>query len=170
MTSGVTRLNALPVEEATAALKACCGANLWVRGMLAQRPFKDADEVFETSERVFSRFGGEDWLAAFRRHPRIGERPAADAGGGQSETWAAQEQAGVDAADEAVRAKLVEANLLYERRYRHIFIVCASGKSAAEMLALLEARLAHDPTMELRVAAEEQRKITRLRLERMLET
>lgn len=166
----MTRLNALSVEEATAVLKACCGANRWVRGMLGQRPFKDADEVFETSERVFSQFGREDWLAAFRRHPRIGERRAADAPGGQSEAWSAKEQAGVDAADESVRANLVEANLLYERRYGHLFIVCASGKSAAEMLALLEARLASDPAMELRVAAFEQRTITRLRLERTLET
>lgn len=168
MSDGLRHLNALPEEEARAALKACCGANRWVRGMLGQRPFKDLDEVFETSERVFSQFGREDWLAAFRRHPRIGERRAAETPGERSAAWSEKEQAGMDAADAKLGAALADANALYERRYGHIFIVCASGKSAAEMLALLEARLDNDPALELRIAADEQRKITRLRLERLL--
>lgn len=106
----------------------------------------------------------DDWLEAFSAHPRIGDSSRAPG----HPTWAAQEQAGLQSASEMVRARLAEANRRYEARFGYIFIVCATGKSADEMLAIVEERLSHDPETELQVAGEEQRNITRLRLERLL--
>ena len=114
----------------------------------------------ETSDRIWWSLGREGWLEAFAAHPRIGE---------QGSRWSEQEQAGVrDTREKAAVALLVEANRVYESRFDHIFIVCATGKSATEMLELLRVRFNNDPETELRVAAEEQRKITNLRLEKLL--
>ncbi len=129
--------------------------------MLGQRPFKDADEVFAAADRIWQELGPEDWHEAFQAHPRIGQRT--------TDNVAAQEQAGAASAPAGVLVALADANRAYEARFGHIYIVCATGKSADEMLALCRARLANDPDTELSVAAEEQRKITRLRLEKLLE-
>ncbi len=129
--------------------------------MLGQRPFKDTDEVFAAADRIWQDLGPEDWHEAFRAHPRIGQRTA--------DSVAAQEQAEATSAGAVVLNDLADANLAYEARFGHIYIVCAAGKSAEEMLALCRGRLVNDPDTELRVAAEEQRKITRLRLEKLLE-
>jgi len=129
--------------------------------MLGQRPFKDTDEVFAAADRIWQDLGPEDWHEAFRAHPRIGQRTA--------DSVAAQEQAEATSAGAVVLNDLADANLAYEARFGHIYIVCATGKSAEEMLTLCRGRLANDPDTELRVAAEEQRQITRLRLEKLLE-
>jgi OHCU decarboxylase len=172
----VRRLSDLPEAEARAALLACCGSRRWVERMLSQRPFKDADEVFAAAERLWWDLEPEDWLEAFRAHPRIGETPGEGAGSGHGAggapvmagAWSRQEQASVTGADAAVRAALAEANRAYEARFGHLFIVCATGKSAEEMLAMCRARLDNDPAAELGVAAQELGRITRLRLERLL--
>ncbi|HEV2843815.1 MAG TPA: 2-oxo-4-hydroxy-4-carboxy-5-ureidoimidazoline decarboxylase, partial [Thermoanaerobaculia bacterium] len=153
------RLNAVHAGEAEAMLLPCCGSRAWARQMAESRPFLDAGEMMETSDRIWRHLSPGDWLEAFTAHPRIGER---------GDQRSQREQAGALGADADVLAELAEANRLYESRFGHIFIVCASGKSAAEMLAILRERLGNDPETELREAAEEQGKITRLRLEKLL--
>ncbi|HEX9943539.1 MAG TPA: allantoicase [Thermoanaerobaculia bacterium] len=160
------RLNAVAAEDAEATLLACCGSRAWARRMAESRPFRDASEMKETSDRTWWSLGREDWLEAFAAHPRIGE--AAKTGGKQTRRWSEQEQAGARGVPPEVLQRLSEGNLLYQQKFGHIFIVCATGKDAAEMLTLLRERLGNDPETELRVAAEEQRKITNLRLEKLL--
>lgn len=150
-------LNFLKPTEAEVALALCCRCRAWAHQVAAQRPFESYRELVETSDRIWWSLGREDWLEAFAAHPRIGEQ-----GNWRSE----EEQSGVRDADAGTLAALAEANRLYEARFGHIFIVCATGKSAAEILDLLRARLDNDPETELRVAAEEQRKITNLRMKR----
>ena len=164
-------LNALDDEAAGLEFLRCCGSSRWARQMSAARPFADAAALSAAAERIGSTLQREDWLEAFAAHPRIGAGRAGEAGraGGAAAEWAAREQANVAlAADETLR-RLADANRAYEARFGYIFIVCATGKSAGEMLALLEARLRHDADDELRIAADEQRKITRLRLTKLLE-
>jgi allantoicase len=157
--SGLDRLNALASQEAEAALLACCGSRLWVRQMARSRPFREISEIKDTADRIWWSLGREDWLEAFAAHPRIGEKGS---------RWSEEEQAGARGAEAETLAALVAANRTYESRFDHIFIVCATGKSAGEMLALLQERLGNDPEAELRIAAEEQRKITQLRMEKLL--
>ena len=169
MSQALEHLNALPVEEASAELLKSCGSTRWARAMCEERPFRDTRALADAADRVWLGLGREDWLEAFRSHPKIGERRAARETGEGARRWSEEEQEGARDAGGDVLDALAEANREYERRFGHIFIVCATGKSAAEMLALLRRRLANDPDTELRVAAEEQRRITRLRLEKLLE-
>ena len=155
-------LNALPADEARTALFRCCGAARWVGGMIARRPWASAAALYADAETTWAGMGRDDVLEAFAHHPRIGAR--ADQ---TDDAWARQEQARVADADSETRRVLVEANERYLDRFGHIFIVCATGKSAAEMLNLLEARLGNDPERELAIAAGEQVRITRLRLEKL---
>ncbi|HEX2091928.1 MAG TPA: 2-oxo-4-hydroxy-4-carboxy-5-ureidoimidazoline decarboxylase [Longimicrobiaceae bacterium] len=166
--SGLARLNALPPAEAEAELRTCCGSREWARQVAARRPFRDEAELLEAADAVWWGLGREDWLEAFRSHPRIGERGAEAPRSERERRWSEGEQAGVGDAEAAVRRGLTEGNRAYEARFGHLYIVCATGKSGAEMLELLRRRLAHDPGTELRVAAEEQRRITRLRLAKLL--
>jgi len=139
--------------------------------MTAARPFDSADAILETGDRVWRSLDRADWLEAFVAHPRIGDSGAGEAGragGAAHGDWSAGEQAGVATATSTIRQRLATANREYEARFGYIFIVCATGKSADEMLAMLEQRLKNGPDAELRIAAEEQRKITQLRLSRLL--
>ncbi len=158
MSEDLARFNALPSGEAAARLLPCCGSRAWAERMAGSRPFHSLVDLQEQSGRIWWSLSGEDWREAFAAHPRIGEKGS---------RWSEQEQAGARGADAETLAALVEANRVYEFRFDHIFIVCATGKSAAEMLGLLRARLDNDPETELRIAAEEQRKITHLRLEKL---
>lgn len=163
------RLNALPDDEAEAAFLTCCGATRWAREMARRRPFASRAEVLETAAEVWLALDPEDWDEAFRAHPRIGERKAAPAQSAQAAAWSAQEQAGAATAGDEVAAALAEGNRAYEERFGRIYIVCATGKTADEMLAILRGRLANDPATELHAAAAEQAKITALRLEKLLD-
>ncbi len=158
-TGPAERLNALGEDAARAALARCCAARRWVSAMLAARPFASDAALFDVADRVWWGLGREDWLEAFAGHPRIGEQA--------DDAWAQREQAGVSGAAQATRAALAEGNGTYERRFGHVFLICATGKSGDDMLRALQARLANDPATELRIAAAEQAKITRLRLERL---
>lgn len=140
----------------------CCGSERWVAQMLAAAPFLSRAHLFGTAERLWWHLDQADWIQAFEAHPKIGAKKA----GG----WSASEQAGVAGAEQAVLDELAEQNAAYEERYGYIFIVCASGLSAAEMLDRLKARIDNTPENELRIAAGEQAKITRLRLQKLLET
>lgn len=158
-------LNVLWAPEVEARLLACCGSPAWAAKVVRARPFQGPDALYAAAERAFDELDRDDWLEAFAAHPRIGERPA---GEGVASRWSAQEQSGAEEASPQILAELAEANRLYEQRFGHVFLVCATGKSAFEMLSLLGERLGNDPQTELRVAAGEQRKITRLRLEKLL--
>ena len=160
----LARLDALSPDEAEAAFLACCGARRWARAMAAGRPYGTAADLEAAADRHFDALDRNDWLEAFAAHPRIGETP----GQGHGAAWSREEQAGAAGAEAAVRAELARANRLYDERFGHIFIVCATGKSAGEMLALLRQRLGNEPAAELPIAALEQRKITHLRLARLL--
>ena len=160
-----SKLDAMTEADAHEALARCCGASRWVTGMLERRPFGSDTHLLTCADEVWSLMGPADWHEAFAHHPRIGasleslrEKFASTA------SMSAAEQAGAMTASEAELEALRDGNLRYEARFGHIFIVCASGKSAAQMLELLEARLGNDPDTELRVAAAQQHEITRLRL------
>jgi OHCU decarboxylase len=167
MDAALARLNALPAHDAEAELRACCGSREWARRVAARRPFRSADELLAAADEVWWDLDPEDWHEAFRAHPRIGERKTAPAQGARAAAWSAQEQGGVDR-DEALAAALAEGNRAYEERFGHIYLVCATGKTGEEMLEILRRRLENDPETEQRVAAQEQAKITRLRLEKLL--
>lgn len=169
MEQGIERLNNLPREEAEAELLKCCGSSRWARGVASRRPFRREDELLSAADEIWRGLDARDWLEAFSHHPKIGERRAALGQTGRERAWSAEEQAGMGAADDSARGALAELNREYEERFGHIFIVCATGKTPAEMLALLRARLPNERGAELRVAAEEQRRITRLRLRKLLQ-
>ncbi|HJR07834.1 MAG TPA: 2-oxo-4-hydroxy-4-carboxy-5-ureidoimidazoline decarboxylase [Pyrinomonadaceae bacterium] len=170
MHEGLARLNALDADEAERELLKCCGSNAWARRMATRRPFGDARELLAAADEIWRSLGESDWLEAFDAHPKIGGRKAAREQDAQAESWSEQEQSGARLAAQATLDELDAANRAYEEKFGHIFIVCATGKSAAEMLDILRARLPNDARTELRNAAEEQRKITRLRLEKLLTT
>lgn len=169
MTIGVAELNAMPAPKAAAALAECCGSTRWVSGMLARRPFKSRGAIDAAADEVWWSLEANDWLEAFATHPRIGERSGISGEGGRAGKWAAGEQRSVERADRDVRNALEAVNYEYEERFGHIYIVCATGKTAEEMLGLARERLHNDPDEELKVAAGEQRKITRLRLDKLLD-
>lgn len=168
LTAGIERLNAMRPAEAREELTRCCGAHRWVERMLAARPFPSPKALFDAADRIWRDLNEHDYKEAFEHHPRIGDVESLRKKFASTANWASQEQAGAAAADEATLQGLAEGNKAYEAKFGHIFIVCATGKTAAEMLALLQARLPNDPATEVANAAEEQRKITRIRLEKLI--
>jgi OHCU decarboxylase len=165
----VAELNALSERDATRELAACCGSSRWIMGMAARRPFPSREAVLFAADEVWDGLAAADWLEAFAHHPRIGEAHAA-AASPESERWAAGEQSRAAEADAGVKRELAAAQREYEERFGHIFLICATGKTAADILAAARARMHNDADTELRVAADEQRQITRLRLEKLLST
>jgi allantoicase len=168
-TLGVRRFDLLFPEQAERELLTCCGSRAWAKKVVDARPLGTFARLVETANAMWSALPPDDWHEAFRAHPRIGEKKAAVDSGAQFKRWSEQEQAGVSAAERTTLDELARVNRSYEERFGHIYIVCASGKSADELLSLAKERLANTPDRELRVAAEEQRKITELRLARLAE-
>jgi OHCU decarboxylase len=168
MNQSIRQLNELPADRAEAELLKCCGSPRWASAMTEGRPYLKVDHLLERADNVWWSLSTEDWLEAFRSHPKIGEQKAAATPSAQAQEWSAQEQSGTHNSAADTIAALAEGNREYERRFGFIFIVCAAGKSSDEMLMILHSRLRNDPERELRIAAEEQRKITRLRLEKLL--
>jgi OHCU decarboxylase len=166
--TGLERLNALPAEDAAAELLTCCGSRRWAREMALRRPFASVDRLLAAADEAWWALDPADWDEAFAAHPRIGERKAAPAQTERAAAWSRDEQSGAASAGEDVAAALAKGNAEYERRFGRIYIVCATGRSAEEMLAILRERLSNDPATELRVAAGEQATITRLRLVKLL--
>jgi 2-oxo-4-hydroxy-4-carboxy-5-ureidoimidazoline decarboxylase len=160
--------NGLPEARAREELARCCGAARWAEAMLKARPFADRDAVFARSAAACALLLPDDWLEAFREHPRIGGKDALRAKFAATKAWAQGEQAGAARADEATLDALARGNAEYEAKFGFIFIVCATGKSASEMLALLKDRLPNDSAAEMKNAAAEQAKITKIRLEKLL--
>jgi OHCU decarboxylase len=146
---------------------ACCGAKRWAAAMVEQRPFASIVDLSEAADRTWSEMQEPDWLEAFACHPRIGERKVAHVSA-QSAAWSRQEQSAAASATERVLSELAEGNALYEERFGFTYIVCATGRSADEMLGILQRRLTNDRAEELREAAEQQRQILQIRLGKWL--
>lgn len=170
MTQSIDRLNQLSSTAAQAEFLKCCGSERWARMMIEARPFPNLESLTANAGSIWFGLGREDWLEAFRAHPKIGEKKAAASQSEQAQNWSAQEQSGVGDASNSTGTELAEGNRTYQDRFGFIFIVCATGKSAAEMLAILKQRLGNDRETELLNAAEEQAKITALRLQKLLES
>ena len=154
-------------DDALKAMLACCGARRWARQMVALRPIESVMALSDSADRAWAEMGEVDWMEAFACHPRIGERKAAQAAG-KSEAWSKQEQSSVVGAKSAVLAELEDGNAQYESKFGFTYIVCATGKSADEMLAILKRRLKNERNIELREAAEQQRQIMQIRLGKWL--
>lgn len=175
--------NMLDEESAAHALRRCCGSARWVESMARARPFPSAEAMADIGDAVWMSLGSADWLEAFAAHPRIGETksggPASPKPGGDGRSegglappglgWEEQEQSTARSATEKVKERLAARNHQYEARFGYIFIVYATGKTAEQMLAIVEDRLQNDSHEELRIAVEEQRQITRLRIGKLLE-
>ncbi|HSP15174.1 MAG TPA: allantoicase [Thermoanaerobaculia bacterium] len=142
-------------------LRNCCASSKWIAMMAEGRPFTDWKEIIAASDRIWSGLKPEDWMEAFRAHPRIGEKR-------DSVRWSSDEQSGTRAASNATMDALAKGNREYEEKFGHVFLICATGRSADEMLATLRERMKNDAATEMRIAAEEQRKITALRLEKLV--
>jgi 2-oxo-4-hydroxy-4-carboxy-5-ureidoimidazoline decarboxylase len=158
------RLSAVPPDEARALLRGCCGSRRWVDGMMACLPFASDDALIVAARQVWFALSAEDWQEAFSEHPQIGDRDALARRFPATHRLSEREQAAVEGAPGDVLAALVEGNRRYVERFGYIFIVCATGRSAEEMLAVLERRLANPPETELGVAANEHARITEIRL------
>jgi allantoicase len=162
--AGLAALNALPADDAHAALRKCCGSSKWAEAMAAARPFEDVAALLRIGERTWWSLGEADHREAFAAHPKIGAKKADD----EAASWSRDEQKGAASTTADVTAELAAANRAYEDKHGFIFIVCATGRSADQMLADLRARLGRSTAEELRTAAEEQGKITRLRLHKLI--
>jgi 2-oxo-4-hydroxy-4-carboxy-5-ureidoimidazoline decarboxylase len=158
--------NALTQEDAAAAILPCNGSRAWAEQMAGLRPFAMPFDLTCTADIIWRSLTESDWQQAFDSHPRIGEHKA-KAAAAESLKWSAGEQAAANP-DDQVKAALAAANQAYEKKFGRIFIVCATGKTASEMLAILNQRMSNDPATELREAAEQQRQITQLRLRKWL--
>jgi 2-oxo-4-hydroxy-4-carboxy-5-ureidoimidazoline decarboxylase len=164
---GVAAFDALPDYDAAPLLGSCCGSHAWVQAMLERRPFRSFLRILDEADEIWWSLTPNDWREAFDHHPRIGEQSPAAPQASVARAWSADEQRGAAESSDEARQALAEGNREYEGKFGHIYLVCATGKSAEEMVALLRARLSNDPETELRVAALEQSKITRLRLEKL---
>ena len=161
--------NILPKDQLIAELTKCCGSSAWVQKMLAFIPADDMVELLEDAEEQWWKCNESDWREAFTHHPRIGDVESLTKKFASTAQWASGEQSGVQAASRETLEALAEGNRLYEEKFGYIFIVCATGKSADEMLELLRARLPNKPEDEIQIAADEQNKITKIRIEKLLE-
>src|ERR1051325_10043284 len=144
MNQSLQSLNEVSTSQAEAELLKCCGSTRWARAMAAARPFANAADLFAKADLAASSLTEQDWLEAFRAHPKIGEKKAETAQTDQEKNWSAQEQSAVHAAATDTMAELAQRNREYEDRFGFIFIVCATGRSSGEMLAILNKRIKND--------------------------
>ncbi len=156
-------------QTAIEELMKCCGSRGWAVKMSNSRPFRSLDIMVYEGESIWYNCSEEDWKASFEDHPKIGDLKSLKKKYGTAGEWAANEQAGAKQATTYTLTELAEANIKYEDKYGYKFIVCATGKSASEMLEILESRLNNTPEKELMVAMEEQNKITKIRLEKLFD-
>ncbi|MCA1625123.1 MAG: 2-oxo-4-hydroxy-4-carboxy-5-ureidoimidazoline decarboxylase [Acidobacteria bacterium] len=169
MSEKLEQLNQAAADVTQTDFKNCCGSKNWARMMIELRPFANTSALIKQAEEIWLNLETEDWLEAFAAHPKIGARKAAPKQQAQSASWSHGEQSGTHAVADSVLDALAEANRLYEEKFGFIFIVCATGKSAEEMLDLCRRRLKNDADSEIRIAVDEQRKITEIRLRKLLE-
>jgi OHCU decarboxylase len=160
--------NDLERDDAIAELMKCCGSAKWAARMAGMRPFADVAQAIDAANIAWAETGPEDWLLAFHHHPKIGEKRSLATQSEQERQWSLQEQSAAAIARAETADQLEHLNRVYEDRFGFIFIVCAMGKSREEILSLLKSRLKNEQSVELGIAAEEQRKIMNLRLEKLL--
>jgi OHCU decarboxylase len=163
------RFNLLPTGEAENELLKCCGSREWAAAVVTARPFASISDLIAKADQVWRSLGPRDWLEAFHSHPKIGEKKAVAATAIEAQRWSEDEQSGTRNSAQETMAALAELNRVYEEKFGYIFIVCATGKSSEEMLAILRNRLSNEPDEELHNAAAEQGKITQLRLRKLLD-
>jgi OHCU decarboxylase len=168
MNVALKRINQAEEAEAESMFRDCCGSARWTGLMTRGRPFASEDELLDTAAGIWKDLQHSDWLEAFSAHPKIGETKPVSAQQTRSAKWSAGEQAGMNSADELLRQELAAANRAYYEKFGFIFIVCATGKNAAEMLELCRGRLSNDSETEIGLAAQEQQKITQIRLRNLL--
>ena len=165
--AALAQWNALDADAAAREILPCCGSHAWANALAERRPFADASQLFAASDEVWAALPEPAWREAFDSHPRIGQQHARSATA-QSLSWSSTEQRAAMSYEDTTKLALAEANRQYEEKFGRIFIVCASGKSAAEILAILTTRMQNSAADELLEAAEQQRQITQLRLRRWL--
>jgi len=154
------QLNVLDDFSRAELLHDCCGSRVWVENMLCGFPIPDAQTLYTNASKVWRACAESDWREAFTHHPAIGAKT--------TDARAAAEQAGAQSASRDILEALTAANQQYQQKFGYIYIVCATGKSAQEMLTIVQARLGNPPEKELLIAMGEQEKITRIRLEKLL--
>ncbi len=162
MSDGIKRFNSLPDEKAIQELYGCFADRGWAARVAAGRPYGDLAAVLAAADWAWLDVAPSAWLYAFKAHPRIGES------GGHAPRSSEREQRLVNEASEQTHAALSEENRRYEARFGHVFLIAASGRTAEEVLTAMRQRIGNDPATELEVAAGEHRKITRIRLQRLL--
>ena len=158
------RIDSATPAEARQLLGVCCGSTRWIESMIARRPFGSTGKLLAAADEIWRGLSPDDWREAFSHHPKIGDRDLRQTRFASTRDLSEQEQAGVAGAPDDVIEELADANREYQTRFGYIFIVCATGRSAAEMLALLRSRLGNDPASEIQIASGEQAKITARRL------
>ncbi len=161
-------LNTISQPQLKEELLKCCGSSSWVKMLMAYFPVDDVNRLLEEAERIWRECSEDDWKEAFGHHPRIGDVELLTEKFTSTAHWASGEQSGVNTASKETIEALAEGNHLYEEKFGYIFIVCATGKSAEEILGMLQSRLENKPGDEIKIAADEQNKITKLRLEKLL--
>lgn len=164
----IEKLNKLSSSHVFEELFKCCGSTAWAKQLTEQRPFASIEDLVFKSDRVWANATKEDGLEAFTHHPKIGDVKSLEKKFASTKAWAGGEQAGVNVANQSVLKELAKGNNDYENKFGFIFIVCATGKSAEEMLSLLNERIGNDLETELKIAMNEQNKITKIRLEKLL--
>ena len=161
-------LNELPLSKLKEELSKCCGSSAWVDQISSLFPFADKVSLFEEADEVWNSLGKQDWLEAFKHHPKIGDITSLKEKFASTAKWASGEQASVQEASQQTIEQLAEGNKQYQDKFGYIFIVCATGKSADEMLNVLQSRLPNSAEEEIKIAAAEQAKITKIRLGKLL--
>ena len=164
----ISELNALQKEVLFDALFRCCGSSNWANQLSNRAPFGSLEALIENSDMIWNRCSEEDGMEAFTHHPKIGDLESLERKFAATKQWAGGEQAGVNAADKQTLIALAEGNAAYEQKFGFIFIVCATGKTAAQMLTILQERLRNPLADEIKIAMNEQNKITHLRLEKLI--
>jgi len=162
------RINEWGVSQAKLEFGKCCGSTKWVEAFIKSRPFHTTDSLFKVAESIWYALDKKDWLEAFSHHPKIGDLNAIKEKFHSTKHFAEGEQAGVQNASIETLTEFISLNEVYEKKFGYIFIVCATGKPAEEMLAVLKERIKNNAAIEIKIAMEEQNKITKLRLEKIL--
>ena len=161
-------LNDLPEEKFKEAFFQCCGCVAWVAQLAQLRPYSSVKDLKDKSDNIWFSCDEISWLEAFTHHPKIGDIESLEKKFAATKEFASAEQSGVHASSELVLHQLKEENDRYENKFGFIFIVCATGKSAEEMLSLLQERIKNDRSDELKIAITEQNKITHLRIAKLI--
>lgn len=162
------RLNSLDPGQAETEFLKCCGSEEWAKRMIVERPFEDFNDLIAKADNVWWLLEPQDWLEAFQSHPKIGQKKPEQQTSAEAQAWSEEEQSGTRNSTRKTAEALEALNNVYEEKFGHIFIICATGKTSEEMLGIMRHRLVNNPDEELRNAAVEQAKITQLRLMKLM--